>query len=67
MATWNQIAQEWLLPLYKVELIILLNEAEICAGAGTMEVKLCTLRGGKTKKGPEARPHQDFYSQSVRR
>jgi len=33
MATWNHIPQEWLLQLYKVELTILLNEAEICAAA----------------------------------
>ena len=30
-ATWNRCAQEWLLPLYKVELTILLNMVGKCA------------------------------------
>jgi hypothetical protein len=30
-ATWNRSPQEWLLPLYKVELTILLNKAGMCA------------------------------------
>ena len=67
MATWNPIPQEWLLPRYKVELTILLNEAEICAGARTMELRLCTLRGHTTKKGPEARPHQLYFSDLLER
>src|SRR6266481_5047616 len=29
-ATWNRSPQEWLLPLYKVELTILLNKEGIC-------------------------------------
>src|SRR4029077_4485099 len=29
-ARWNRSPQEWLLPLYKVELIILLNKEGIC-------------------------------------
>jgi hypothetical protein len=30
IATWNRFPQEWLLPLYKVELHILLNMLRIC-------------------------------------
>jgi hypothetical protein len=65
MATWNQIPQEWLLPLYKVELTILLNEAGICAGALIMLLKDQNV-GFETKKGPEARPHQISLSNGFR-
>src|ERR1700747_2387726 len=43
IATWNRFPLEWLLPLYKVELPILLNMLGICA-KGKSQAARCVWR-----------------------
>jgi hypothetical protein len=53
-ATWNRSPQEWLLPLYKVELTILLNKEGICPKGRRKEPRRKNVLKMKTWDGEDA-------------